>query len=105
MRRQELEDGVARVGVAPGRNEPGRLMQHDVEALLAVNEFAVDFDVVALAWLRTEIGANAAVNGNATGGDELVAVPARTQSRRGKEPVQAHGRSVGAVIGDPGLGL
>ncbi len=91
MRREEVEDGVTRVRVAPGGNEPSRLVQHDVEALLAVDQFAVDFDVVALRGLRAEIGANAAVNRDAASGNELVAMPARTQPRRGKDPVQAHG--------------
>ena len=90
MRREEIVNGVARIRVAPGRNESGRLMQHDVEALLPMNEFAVDFDVVAVGRLRAEIGADAAVNGDATGRNEFVAMPARTYSGRGKEPVQAH---------------
>src|SRR5205823_5080209 len=58
MRREQIEDSVARVGIAPRRNETGWFMQHDVEPALAMDEFAVDFDVVAFRGLRAEVGAN-----------------------------------------------
>ena len=49
MRRQQIEDRVARVWVAPCGNKSGRLMEHDIEpALLPMDELAVDFDVIAL---------------------------------------------------------
>ena len=92
MRREKIEDGVARVGIGSRRNETGRLMQHDVEPALAVDEFAVDFDVVALRWLRAEVGANAAIDGHAPGGDQLITMPARTEPGRGEKTVQAHER-------------
>lgn len=95
MRRQEIEDGIARVRIAPRRNKTGRFMQHDVEPALAVHQFAIDFYMVALAGLNAEIGADLAVDRNATGGDEVIAMSARTEPGRGKETIEAHGgRSV-----------
>ncbi len=38
MRRKQIEDGVASVRIAPGRNKPGRLMQHEVEPALRVDQ-------------------------------------------------------------------
>src|SRR4051812_18334347 len=96
MRREQIENRIARVRILSGRNESGRLMQHDVETLFPVDHFAVDLDVVAVAWLNAKIGADAAVNRDATGGNELVAMPARTKPGRGEEPVQAHFRNVTA---------
>jgi hypothetical protein len=56
-----------------------------------VNEFAVDFDVVALARLRAEVGADLAVDRDASGGDQFIAMPAGTQTGRGEVAVKAHG--------------
>jgi hypothetical protein len=41
-----------------------------------VNKLIVDFDVVARPWLRTEVCANFAIDSDATGSDQLIAVPA-----------------------------
>jgi hypothetical protein len=90
MRREKIEDGVPRVRIAPSRNETGRLVQHDVEPPLAVNEFAIDFDVIALRGLDAEVGANSAVNGHAPVRDQSIAVSSRTESGRGEKTVQAH---------------
>ena len=48
LRRQEIEDRVARIGIGAGRNEAGRFVQDDVELALAVDQLAPDFDVIAL---------------------------------------------------------
>ena len=93
MRRQKIEDGIAGLGIAPGRNKPGRLMQHDIEPALAVNELAVDLDVVALRRLRAEIGADLTVDGHATVGDQRITMPPRTEPGRGEKTVQAHWKS------------
>jgi hypothetical protein len=90
MGRQEIEDGIARMRIAAGGNKTSRLMQHDVEAALTVNEFAVNFDVVALVRLDAEIGADPPVNRNPTGGDELIAMAPRTEAGRGEIAVKAH---------------
>lgn len=91
--RQQIENGVARVGVRPGGNETGRLVQKDMKRALAVHELAADFDVVALRRLRAEVRANAAVYRDATFSDQLVAMPARTDAGGGEETVQSHGKS------------
>lgn len=94
MRREKIEDGIARVRVAPGGNETSRLVQHDVEASLAVNKFPVDFYMIALRGLGAEIGADASVNRHASISDQSIAVPPRTEPGRGEKTVQAHFRNV-----------
>jgi hypothetical protein len=98
MGREKIEDRIARIRIASRRNETGRLMQHDVEPPLAVNEFAVDFNVVAVPGLRAEISADLAVDRDATGRDQFIAMPARTKPGRGKETIQAHGRARGLNV-------
>ena len=74
-------------------------MQHDIEPALAVDEFAVDFDVIALARLRAEVRADSAVDRDAPGCDQFVAMPPRTETGCGKETVQAHGEEVEGLSG------
>jgi hypothetical protein len=64
-------------------------MQHDVEPALAVNQLAVDFDVVPLTGLRAEICADLAVDRDASGRDQFIAMAARTKPGRGKIAVEA----------------
>ena len=91
MRRQQIEDRVARLRITPRGNETCRLMQHDVKPALTVDKFAVDLDVISFTWLRAEISADLAVERDATGGDQFIAMPARTQTGRGEVAVEAHG--------------
>src|SRR4051812_4092201 len=91
MRWQQIEDRVADLRVASRGNETRRLMQHNVEPTLTVDEFPVDLDVIALSGLRAEVSADLAVDHDAAGGDQFIAVPARTQTGRGKIAVEAHG--------------
>jgi len=90
---QQVENRVPRIWIAPCRNKTRRLVQDDVESALTVDQFAVDFDVVALTGLDAEISADLAVDRNAAGCDQLIAMPARTEPGRGKETIQAHGGS------------
>src|SRR2546423_8702954 len=62
LRRQQIEDRVARIWIASRGDKTSRLMKHDVEPALAVNEFTVDLDVVAIAGLGAEIRADLAVD-------------------------------------------
>src|SRR6266550_3097432 len=80
MRRKQVENGVARIWVTSRRNKTSRLMQHDIEPALAVDEFAVDFDVVAVSRLRAEIGADLAVDRYASGCDQFIAIPPRAEA-------------------------
>ncbi len=91
MGRQKIENGVARIRIAPGRNETGRFMQHDVEPALTVDEFAPDLDMIAFRGLRAEVGANPAVDRHAARGNQFIAMAPRTQPGGGEKTVQAHG--------------
>ena len=64
--------------ILSGRNESGGFVQHDRKRRSGVNKFAIDFDVVAGAWLRAEVCANFTIDCDAAGTDQLIAVPART---------------------------
>ena len=94
LRRQEIEDRIAGIGIRAGGNEAGRFVQDDVELAFAAHQLAADFDVIALGGLGAEVGADAAVNRDAAGGDQLVAIPPRTDTGGGEETVQAHGGDV-----------
>ena len=87
LRRQEIENRVARIGIGTRRDEAGRFMQDDVELLLAVHELASDFDMIALRRLCAEVGANATVDCHAPFGNQLVAVPPRTDAGCREETV------------------
>lgn len=90
VRREEIEDRIARVWVTSSGDEAGRFMQDDVQVALRAHHFTPDFDVIARSRLCAEISANAAVDGNPTSGDQLIAVPAGTDTGGGEEAVQAH---------------
>ena len=92
--RQEIENRVARIGIGAGGNEAGRFVQDDVELAFAADQLASDFDVIALRRLRAEVGADAAVDRDAPVGNQLVAMPPRTDTGGGEETVQAHGEEV-----------
>jgi hypothetical protein len=72
----EFNDGVTCVWILSSRNKSGGFIQHDRERRSGVNKLIIDFDVVARSWLRTEVCANFAVNCDAAGSDQLIAVPA-----------------------------
>jgi hypothetical protein len=72
----EIKDGVTRVQILSSRNEPGGFIQHDRKRRSGVNKLIIDFNVVARPWLRTEVCANFAIDSDATGSDQLIAVPA-----------------------------
>ena len=65
-------------------------MQHDGEQWGHANKVAIQLDMVARAGLRVEIGADFAVNGNATCCDQFIALPARSDTRSGEVAIQAH---------------
>jgi hypothetical protein len=72
---QEIKDRVARVEIFSSRNESGGLMQHDRKRWCGANKFTIDFDVVARPWLRTEVCADLAIDGDAACADQLIAMP------------------------------
>jgi hypothetical protein len=72
--RYEIKDGIARTQILSSRNESGGFIQHDRKPWSGMNEFPIDFDVVARSWLRTEVCANLTVNGDAPRSDQLIAM-------------------------------
>lgn len=87
LRGQEIENGVACIGIDSSRNETGGFVQDDVKPALAVHEFATDLDVVGLGRLRAEIGADAAVDCDASVRNQLVAVSPRTDAGCSEETI------------------
>jgi len=72
---QEIKDRVARVEIFSSRNESARFMQHNRKRWSGANKFTIDFDIVACRWLRTEVCADLAVDGDAARSDQLIAMP------------------------------
>ena len=87
LRRQKIENRVARIGIGARRDEAGRFMQDEVELALAVHELTSDFDMITFGRLRAEVGADATVDCNAPIGNQLVAMPPRTDAGRSEETV------------------
>jgi hypothetical protein len=73
---QEIKDRLARVEIFSSRNESAGFMQHNRKRWSGANKFTIDFDVVARRWLRTEVCADLAINGDAARSDQLIAMPA-----------------------------
>ena len=66
-------------------------MQHDRKRRINMNKFAVHFYVISRGRLCAEVRANAAVDRDASSSDQLIAMPAGTDSSRGKEAIETHG--------------
>ncbi len=69
MRRQQIEDCVARIRIASRRNKARRFVQHDVEPAFRSHHFAADLDVISLVRLITKISADATVDRDPAGRD------------------------------------
>lgn len=91
LRRQEIENRISGIRIGARRNETGRFVEDDVKPAFAAHQLVPDFDVIALGRLRAEIGADTAVDRDATIGNQLVAMPPRTNPSGGEETIQAHG--------------
>lgn len=89
FRREQIEDRVVRVRVAPCRNEARRLVQHDRQAARRPNESTIDLDVIVRRNLGGKVRHRLPVDRNPTGRDELVAMPARPEPGGGEETVEA----------------
>lgn len=92
--RQQVEDGIARMRIASGGNESGRFVKNDCCGGLNMHEPAVHLYVIARPGLSAEIGTNLAVNGDSTRRDQIIALPARSQTGGSEIPVEAHGDEV-----------
>jgi hypothetical protein len=94
--RQQIKDGVAYVGISPGRNESGGFVQHDGERRRDVNKFAIHLHVVARVGLHAEVNTGFTVDSDPPGRDQFIAVPTRSDTGSGEEAVQAHYASLTA---------
>jgi hypothetical protein len=66
---KKIEDRIARVRVVASGDEAARFVQNNMQRSLDPNDFAIDFDVVPLGWLRAKIGAELTVNRDAASRD------------------------------------
>jgi hypothetical protein len=89
---QQIENSVTGVRISPGGNESGGLVEHDGERRGDLNKFAINLNVVTRGALRTEIGADLPVDRHATGRNQFIARPARSNAGRGEETIEAHDR-------------
>jgi len=89
--RQQIENGIARVWVAPGGNEAGRFVQNDAERWFHMNQASIDLYMVTRSRFRAEIRANLAVDGDFAFGNQFIALPARADPRCSQVAVQSHG--------------
>ena len=89
--RKQIEDRVAGMGVFARGDKTGRLVQHDRERRIEMQQPAIDFNVIARGRLRAEVGADLAVNHHASSCDQFVAMTARTDASGGEVAIEAHG--------------
>ena len=88
--RKQIKDSIASVLIFPGRNESAGFVQHDAKCRSDVDKFAIDFYVIARVRLCAEVCADLTVDGDATGGDQFVAMATRTDPSGSKEAIEAH---------------
>jgi hypothetical protein len=89
--RQQIKDRVAGVRITTGRNKTGGFMKCNRQLALNVHQSPVYFDMVPVAGLRAEISADLPVNRDPPGGDQLIALAPRSNSRGGQKTIQPHG--------------
>jgi hypothetical protein len=94
LRGKEIENRVARVGIASRRDKPAWLVHHDVQRRFCVDEFPIHFHVIARGRLCAEVCANVTIDRDASSGDQLIAMPSRANSSRRKEAIETHGANV-----------
>ncbi len=86
--RQQIENGVARVRILTSGDEAFRFVQKNIKRTSRwPNEFAVYFDVVAFRRLRAKIQARLPVYRDATGCDQFIAMPSRSDAGGGKKAI------------------
>ena len=94
LRRKKIKNRVVCVRIAFGRDETSRLIHHDVQRPLGVEEFPVHFHVIAQGRLYAEVRTNVTIDRDASSGDQLIAMPSRANSSRRKEAIETHGANV-----------
>lgn len=86
--RQEIENSVASVRIFSCRNETGGFVQYDGKRWVGMEHFPIHFHVVARRRLRTEVCADLAINGDAAGCDQLIAMAPRTDPGGGEKTIE-----------------
>src|SRR5438105_7546429 len=94
---QQIVDRVGGVGIAACADKTGRLVQGDSKRLRRPNESMIDLHMVVRFHPRAEIRARLAVDRDASGGNELVALPTGAKTSRSEVAVEAHTRRVKKV--------
>jgi hypothetical protein len=84
---KQIKNCVTRVRISSSRNKSSGFVQHNRQRWSHANKFAIDFDVVARAWVCAEVRADFTVDRDATGRDQLIAISARTDASGGEETV------------------
>jgi hypothetical protein len=97
FRGKQIENGVAHVRISPRGYESSWFMQHDRDWRGSPDQFAIHLNMVAHVGLCTKIRADAAVDRDATRRDQLIAMPARSDTGCGKKTIKAHNRDSQSV--------
>jgi hypothetical protein len=90
LRRQQIENRVGRVQIAPSADKPGRFIQGEVNVLALPEELPVYLDVIGRGWLEMKISAWLPVYGHATGRDEFIRSATRSNARSGEKAIETH---------------
>jgi hypothetical protein len=85
--RQQVENRIARVRIASGRNKTSRFVQRNRHRALEMNELAVEFHMIAFVRLCAEICADATVDRNPSGRDQFITFSPRTNAGCSEEPI------------------
>ena len=91
---QKIEDRVASVRIFSRRDEARRLVQHDGEQWSGMNRFPVHFDMIARGRVRTEIGADFAVNNDTPCSDQFITMTPRPDASSGEEAIEAQAKGL-----------
>lgn len=89
---KKIENYVARVRIAAGRNETGRFMQDDGERGCDMEHATIHLYVVTLPRLGAEIRAALTIYRDVPACDKFVAMTARTDTGRREETIQAQSK-------------
>lgn len=81
---------VRDVRVAPRTHETTRFVQYNVNGRASMDQFPVDFDMIAVAWLKMKIPARFSIHRHAPGGNQFIRAATGCDTSRSEETIQAH---------------
>src|SRR5260370_39044897 len=85
--RQQIENRVACVRIAPSGNKTTWFVQRERQRSLEMNELAINLYMVALVRLRAEICANATVDRHTSGCDQFITFSPRANAGCSEEAI------------------